>query len=145
MHSHHLRNMMIRLFLGFILLPGAAIADQLLMKNGDIITGTVTKIVDDEVYIDPSYADEYAVDLAEVVSIEAEQIFEVELADGNKMDAQFAGATDGEQTLIVDGASMSIGMLELAAAFEPGQEAVVDPWMAAVNSVLSTRPVIQKP
>jgi putative salt-induced outer membrane protein len=120
--------MMIRFFLGIILLPGAASADQLLMNNGDIISGTVTKIVDDKVYIDPSYADEYAVDLAEVVSIEAEQIFAVELEDGSVIDAQFAGATDGKQTLIVDGTSISIGMLELAAATEPGEEVVIDPW-----------------
>ncbi len=128
MPFHHLRTTMIRLFFCLILLPGAAIADQLLMKNGDIITGTVTRIADDKVYIDPSYADEYAVDLAEVISIEAEKIYEVELADGRKLEAQFAGATDGEQTLNVDGTAMSIGMLELAAATEPGQELVVDPW-----------------
>jgi putative salt-induced outer membrane protein len=110
------------------LLPGAAIADQLLMKNGDIITGNVTRIVDDAVYIDPSYADEYAVDLAEVVSIETEDLFEVELQDGRTMEAQFAGATEGEQNLVVDEKPMSVGISELAAAVDPLDVPVVVPW-----------------
>ena len=123
----HLRNTTIRLIFCFILLPGTALADQLIMKNGDVITGKVTKIVDEKIYIDPSYADEYAIDLAEVASIAAEQTFDVELEDGSAMEAQFAGASDGEQTLIVDESRMSIGIAELAKATEPGAEAV-DPW-----------------
>ena len=55
------------------------------MKNGDIITGNISKIEDGEVYIEPSYADEFSVDLAEVVSIDADQTFEIELEDGSKV------------------------------------------------------------
>ena len=36
--------------------PLTVSADQLVMKNGDVITGTVTKVADGKVYIDPSYS-----------------------------------------------------------------------------------------
>ncbi len=107
------------LLLSLFLMPGLTFAGQLIMKNGDIITGDVTKIVDDEVYIKPSYAGEYSVDLNEVVSIEADRSFEIELADGSEIDALFAGASDDGQILIVDGAPKIIGLMDLAKATEP--------------------------
>jgi len=128
MPSHYLRHTIICLFICVFLLPGVAIADQLHMKNGDIISGTVTRVVDNEIYIEPSYAAEFAVNLAEVLSIEAEQVFDVELTDGRIMEAQFAGATEGEQILVVDGSPVSIGITELASAIEPGAEPVTDFW-----------------
>jgi putative salt-induced outer membrane protein len=128
MRFHHLRNRLIPFVLGFILLPGVGFADQLLMKNGDIITGEIIKIADDKVYIDPSYADEYAVDLAEVNSIEAENLFEVVTVDGRKIDAHLAGESDGEQALIVEEQPMNIGILELQAATDPTKIPPVDRW-----------------
>jgi len=113
---------------GLFLLPISVFADQLIMSNGDVITGSISKIENDNVYIKPPYADEFSVDLAEVVSIEAENIFAVELEDGREMEAHFAGTTDGEQTLVVEGTPMSIGIIELAGATEPGAEPVSDPW-----------------
>jgi len=128
MHFHHLRNRLVLLVIGFALLPGVAFADQLLMKNGDIITGDIIKIADDKVYIDPSYADEYAVDLAEVKSIDAENLFEVVTVDGDEIDAHFAGEANGEQALIVEEQPVSIEISELAAATDPTKIPAVDPW-----------------
>jgi len=128
MHSHHLRNRLVLFVIAFTLLPGIAFADKLLMQNGDIISGNIIKIVDSKVYINPSYGDEYAVNMDEVISIEAENSFDVELADGRKIEAQFAGATDGEQTLIVEDSPMGIGMSELAAATDPLDAPEPDPW-----------------
>ena len=41
-------------------LTAPAMADQVLMKNGDIITGNINRIEDNEVFIEPSYADEFS-------------------------------------------------------------------------------------
>jgi len=128
MYSHYLRAALISFVSLVTLFPVSAAADQLIMKNGDVITGEVSKIDEDKIHIKPSYADEYAIDLAEVDSIEAEKLFEVELEDGRSMEGQFAGATDGEQTLIVDEAPMSVGISELAKATDPAAEVVIDPW-----------------
>jgi len=108
------------IYLVLCLLPGMAIADQLIMKNGDVITGTISKISEGDVYIDPDYADEFAVALSEVVSIKNDKVLEVELKDGSEVSAQFAGAGDGgEQLLVVEGSPMSVGLADLAEAVEP--------------------------
>jgi putative salt-induced outer membrane protein len=128
MQFHHQRNLLICLFISLVLLPATTVADQLQMTNGDVISGTVSKVVDGEVYIKPAYAEEFAVSLAEVTSIQADQVFDVELADGSTMEAQFAGAPEGEQTLIVNASSMNIELPDLNSASEPGVELDVNRW-----------------
>ena len=107
------------LFLAASLLAAPALADQVQMKNGDIITGNISKIEDGEIFIEPSYADEFSVDLAEVVSIDADQTFEIELEDGSKVDASFAHGDEGMQTLVIDGEPRDIPMENLVLAEEP--------------------------
>lgn len=119
MQSCVVRNPGAGLLLSLFVVPGIVCADQLIMKNGDIITGKVTKILNNKVTIQPSYASQYSVDLNEVSSIEADHAFEIELADGSKIDAQFGGATNDGQVLLVDGATMTVGMMDLAAANKP--------------------------
>ena len=99
-----------------------ALADQLVMKNGDIISGDIESIEDGKVSIKPAYSDSFAVDLAEVVSIEADQTFEVELEDGSTIDAAFAHGEAGMQTLVIDGAQRDVPMAEVVLATEP------EPW-----------------
>ena len=118
------------LFLTAILLPGFVSADQLVMKNGDVITGDVGKIENNKVFIKPAYGSEFSVDLAEVVSIDAEKVFEVELEDGREMSATIAGsAAEGEQTLIVDGAQMTVGTMALTQAAQP------EPWYKRTSHI----------
>jgi len=113
-----------------LFLPGILIADQLIMKNGDVITGDVGKIENNKVFIKPAYGSEFSVDLAEVVSINAEKVFEVELEDGREINAKIAGsAAEGEQTLIVDGAQMTVGTLALTQAVQP------KPWYERTSHV----------
>lgn len=120
MTSRNWRNLIACLFLAGILPPGFTNADQLIMKNGDVITGDVSKVEHNKVFIKPAYASAFSVDLAEVVSIDAEKVYEVELEDGSEVNAKFAGSADeGMQTLIVDGAELEVGMMTLAQAAQP--------------------------
>lgn len=100
---------------------GLALADdRIVMKNGDVITGNISLVDGDDVYIEPSYADEFAVSLSEVVTIEVDQTFEVELADGTKIEAATLSVNDaGEQVLLVDGAARPFTLAEIAEAKEP--------------------------
>ena len=101
---------------------GIVWADQLVMKNGDVITGAISKISDGEVYIEPAYADEFAVSLSDVASIENDKILEVELKDGTEVSGQFAGTrADGRQVLVVEGSPMEVGLADLAEAEEPAE------------------------
>lgn len=103
-------------------LPGAALADKLVMKNGDVITGDISLIDDDEVTIEPPYTDEFSVDLADVSSIETDEEFDVVLVDGREAPARFAGGADGQQTLIVEDKSYQISLDQIDMAEEP------EPW-----------------
>lgn len=84
------------------LTPAAALADQLVMTNGDVITGDITAIAGDKITIKPAYSDEVAVNRADVASIEDDGVYAVVLEDGREVQAQFAGAADGQQALIVE-------------------------------------------
>ena len=91
-------------------------ADILVLKNGDRITGEIKRIWDADVTIEPSYADEFVVDLPAVHHIESERIFQVELADGTEYLAHFPGAdAEGNQLISVGG---EIFVLPVASLFE---------------------------
>ena len=58
--------------------------DYVIMKNGDRITGEVEKIWNEEVFIEPSYGDTYAIELEYVAYIHTEEEFEVEFVRGRR-------------------------------------------------------------
>jgi putative salt-induced outer membrane protein YdiY len=94
-----------------------AYADLLVLKNGDRITGEITRIWDAEITIEPKYSDEFQVDLEAVSHIESDREFEVEFYDGRTIDAQLGGA-DAAGQQVFEAASGSVAapleaMLEL--------------------------------
>ena len=80
---------------GFLaLLSCTALAqDRVVMHNGDVITGNISLITDDEILIEPSYADEFAIDIAEVATVEVEEFFEVEMGDKTELEARLRSTT----------------------------------------------------
>jgi putative salt-induced outer membrane protein YdiY len=90
------------------------------MKNGDVITGNVSLIDGEDVFIEPSYADEFAVDLAKVATVELAEAFEVELTDDTKSDAAMLTINQlGDQVLIIDGVERPVSLTDIAEAAEP--------------------------
>ena len=114
-----------------LVLPAMVLAeDRLVMKNGDVITGTISKIVGAKVFIRPDYADEFAVSLAETASIDAKQVFEVELTDKQQTSGQISVDESGRQVLITDDVAKVLSLVDIATATEPevhfGWGALVD-------------------
>jgi putative salt-induced outer membrane protein YdiY len=96
-------------------------ADVIVLKNGDRITGEITAVWDDEIRIEPAYADEFGVDLAEVLSVDTDKQLDVELDDGREGNYQFTGTNEkgdailkSEDTEIV----VSLGELKKVAEIE---------------------------
>lgn len=113
------RPVVIFILLTLALSP-AANADVLYLKNGDQITGTIKRIWDDEVTIEPDYSDEFTVDLPMVVRIESDRDFEIEMPDGTDVVAQFDGVDDeGNQILIVGGEPTSVALGAMRELDEP--------------------------
>jgi putative salt-induced outer membrane protein YdiY len=107
--------------LGFCLawIAATAQADQVTMKNGDVITGKVNRIAENKVWIQPTYADEFGVALIEVEKLDAELVFEVELAEQKKVTGQFLWSADGQQQLLVDGVATPVDITTVAQAVVP--------------------------
>jgi putative salt-induced outer membrane protein YdiY len=60
--------------------------DMVVMKNGDRITGDVKQVWNGEVFIEPEYGDEYAIDLDYVAYVQTEEPFEVEVRIGRRIE-----------------------------------------------------------
>jgi putative salt-induced outer membrane protein YdiY len=98
----------------------AAYAEQIVMKNGDRITGTVKTIIDGKLRIEPGYGDEFGVDLAAVASVDSDREFEVELADGRQVTAELPGADEeGRQILVVNGVRQTLVLEDIEELKEP--------------------------
>ena len=113
------RTVVVSMLLMFVLSP-AAEADVLYLKNGDQITGTIKRIWDDEVTIEPEYSDEFQVDLPMIDRIESDRDFEIEMPDGTEVVAQMQGKDDeGNQVLVIDGQEQSVALGALKEVDEP--------------------------
>ena len=86
----------------FALVAGAVHADVLNMKNGDRITGTIKRIWDGDLAIEPEYGDEFEVDLTAVASIVSDRPFELEFLDHSEAVGYFGVDEAGNSILTVN-------------------------------------------
>jgi putative salt-induced outer membrane protein YdiY len=79
-------------------------ADVITFDNGDQITGTIKQFWDDEISIEPDYADEFKVEISAVAYVRSDREFELEFEDGREVVATFPGADSaGNQLISVEG------------------------------------------
>lgn len=117
-------------FFATLLVMQAANGGVIYMKNGDRITGDIKKIWDGDVFIEPSYADEFSVDQVDIAYFEAPEgrQFDIELDDGTSIVGTLAGVDgEGNQIVIVDGDARSIPMEQLIELEEPDE---INDWSA---------------
>lgn len=89
------------LSLAFVAAPASG--GVLLLKNGDRITGEINHIWDGEIYIEPSYSDEFSVDIDAVAAVESERSFDIRLSERDKRVGRLVGVDDlGRQLLEID-------------------------------------------
>lgn len=115
-----------------LFLPFGALADRVSMKNGDVISGKVSRVTESEVFIKPGYAAEFAVSLADVATLHMDESLEVTLAGAEDSPVSGIIALDeaGRQVLQVDGEARPIALEEIAGAAAP--EPYFD-WNASVD------------
>ncbi|MDJ0926586.1 MAG: DUF481 domain-containing protein [Gammaproteobacteria bacterium] len=103
-----------------LIIAGPVTADVIVMTNGDRITGSISRIWDAEVFIEPSYADEFAVDVGEIAYIEAKRKFEITLESGREVFAELLGADDEGNQIVAYGSELiAVPLGELAELEEP--------------------------
>jgi putative salt-induced outer membrane protein YdiY len=103
------------LFVLFLGMPAAPlVAGQLIMKNGDRITGNIIKIWDKEIYIEPDYADEFSVDQDAVEYFLSDDEFELDLGDGKDVDVRFDGVDEaGKQVVLIGEERMTVPLAQI--------------------------------
>lgn len=112
-------SFLILLFFVMLAVPSVALADRVVMNNGDVITGRVTRVDGQEVTIDPPYAKAFAVKRSAVAAIETDQPLEVELEDGTRGQARFVGAEDGRPAVRFEEAASPIEAAAVRRATPP--------------------------
>jgi len=118
MNKHFLR-LVVAVTLTLSFSAASIAADRVVMKNGDVISGDISLIDGSDVYIKPSYADEFAVSLGEVESVELDESLEVKLADESVQDATLEVNAEGEQVIVVDGVEKPVVLADIAEAKVP--------------------------
>ena len=109
-------------FIGCVLIGTCQplMADVLILTNGDRITGTISRIWDNEVTIKPEYSDEFAVKMEIVDHIESDRKFEFELQGGVEIVAIPSGEDDeGNQLLETEDETVAVPLEEVAELDEP--------------------------
>lgn len=105
-------------FLGVLFSAGAD-SSVLVMKNGDRITGIVKKIWGNDVFIEPTYADEFSVDQSDVDYIIDDRDMTINLRDGRELVGTMAVNQNGEQIMIVNGDEVLVPLTALTELEEP--------------------------
>ncbi|MBT8442240.1 MAG: DUF481 domain-containing protein [Gammaproteobacteria bacterium] len=110
------------ILIGLALAAQTATAGQIFMRNGDVITADIKKIWDEEVTIEPTYSDEFNVDLDAIDHFESDREFDVEFPDSREIKAKLVGGDEGIQILEVDGTTMEVPVMQLAELEEPDDD-----------------------
>lgn len=90
------------IFLLCALVCQSALADVILLKNGDRITGDISSFWDDEVTIEPEYSDEFQVDADAIADIQTDDLVEIEFYIGDDANLQLLGVTPEGQIEVAD-------------------------------------------
>jgi hypothetical protein len=94
----------------------SVLADVVVLKNGDRITGEIQEIWDKDVVIEPKYDDDVKVSISLdlVAYLESEREFDAVLGDGREVVVELLGdGGDGQELIRIDGVATSIALGEL--------------------------------
>lgn len=80
-----------------------ATADEILFKNGDRLTGTITRAAEGKLTIQTTIAGEVTVDLSEVRTFSTDEPIEIRLGDGSVLPGQTVDASDQEGVIQTQG------------------------------------------
>jgi putative salt-induced outer membrane protein YdiY len=102
-----------------LLVPGAALADVVYLKNGDRISGKVQRMGEEKIEVETSYADTVKIDRAEIVSIETDEAVDVMVKGGSVSKARLGRAPNGDVTVQRAGAAATTVPIDKLAYINP--------------------------
>ena len=123
-------RLVVALFIATVLLVENALADVILMNNGDRLTGTVGNITNGVVTFNTSYAGDLSIAMAEVSQIETDGTYDVTLKSGDTLSGQLSA-----QGLEVGGNLITSGLADISVLAPPEDDALS--WTSRVDALAS--------
>lgn len=87
--------------------------DQIILDNGDRITGDIKRIWGGELMIEPAYASELAIDLSAIERIISERRFEFEMDEEDKIVGRLEVDEAGTTYLVTDDQRQAIALTDI--------------------------------
>lgn len=107
--------------LALALLLSPAAADEVRLKNGDRLSGTIRSVIKDKLTIKTPHVGDVVVDLKHVESFSTDEPHRVTLVDGEELKGKLAWK-DGRLTVTADPAPREVGAGRLKAVNEPPRQ-----------------------
>ena len=118
------RKILFIIFVTF-LLPAAAGADQVVLKNGDRLTGSVVSMEKGKLVLKTSYAGELSIKWPEVASVKTDQPIQVETKGGKILNgAAVASPEPAKLRLLGEGRPAEVALAKVAAINPKDKEAL---------------------
>jgi hypothetical protein len=106
--------------------------DQVILKNGDRITGDIQQIWDGELLIEPAYADAFGIELSAIEQILSKRAFRFELGDERKVIGTLEVDEAGGTVLVTDRRRRPIALTDIEEL-----EEITEGWDWTVRTDLS--------
>jgi len=114
----HFSIVVVHLTLWFSFLGAVAFGDEIRVKNGDKITGKLTKVTSNRILISTEYAGNISVSLASIEGISSDVVFHFELKGGSVATGKITGIPSGSNAVTIENADegeKQIGIAEISA------------------------------
>jgi len=125
------------LTLSLCLLGSVCWADQVVLKNGDILTGTIVKLTDSKMIFNSSLAGEVTIELSGIRTLASEKLLTIHLKDGTVLHCQVSAA-QGDRFSIANSAvqAQALNTADIAAINPPAKPA--PKWVGQVSAGLTS-------
>src|SRR5687767_1696370 len=98
----------------FSVLSASAFGDEIHVKNGDRITGKVTKVTPAKIMISTEYAGSISVSLTSIEGISSDVVFHFEMKDGSVLNGKITGIPEGSSAVAIENADEGETQIEIA-------------------------------
>lgn len=117
-----------------LLFPAVSVLaqDQVILKNGDRITGEIQQIWGGELLIEPAYADAFAIEVAAIERVVSDRAFEFELGDERKITGTLEVDETGATVLVTEAQQQPIALTDIEEL-----EEITEGWDWTVRTDLS--------
>ena len=125
------------LFIALCLLTSAGWADQVILKNGDVLTGTIVKLTGGNMVLKSDLAGEVTIGLAGIRSMASDKPLSIHLKDGTVLQSQVS-SSQGEEFKITGGAlqDQPIKTADITAINPPAKP--ISKWVGQVSAGLTS-------